>query len=150
LDGYADCAEWEKEKPIQIYYGCVITVGRNSNKQLNIWVKLMEIGAATGCHQMHGRSFFICGYQFPVCARCTGLFVGQILGMLLSVFLVKYSFVSLFMPAMVFPVLLGIDGLGQIKQKWTSTNGRRIISGLLCGFFVIVFLIKVIITVGIY
>jgi uncharacterized membrane protein len=144
-DGYADYVEWEKEKPTRIYYGCVITVAGNSNKQLNIWVKLMKIGAATGCHQMHRRSFFICGYQFPVCARCTGLFVGQISGIILSVFLMKYSLISLFIPAMFFLVLLGIDGLGQLKQKWTSTNTRRIISGLLCSFFVIIFLIKVII-----
>ena len=29
-----------------------------------------------GCHQMATRSFFFKGFQFPLCARCTGILVG--------------------------------------------------------------------------
>ena len=35
---------------------------------------LNEIGQLSGCHRMPERSFFYKGYQFPVCARCTGGF----------------------------------------------------------------------------
>jgi uncharacterized membrane protein len=30
------------------------------------------------CHQIPERSFFIDGHQFPICARCTGIFLGFI------------------------------------------------------------------------
>jgi uncharacterized membrane protein len=32
------------------------------------------------CHQRPDRSFFWDGHQFPVCARCTGLYVSAALG----------------------------------------------------------------------
>ena len=48
--------------------------------KLKIWIKLMKMGAKLGCHQMPERSFFYKGYQFPVCARCTGLMAGYLLG----------------------------------------------------------------------
>lgn len=47
---------------------------------MEIWLKLMKMGARLGCHQRPDRSFFYKGYQFPVCARCTGLFVGYFVG----------------------------------------------------------------------
>ena len=51
--------------------------------KLKIWIKLMNIGSRLGCHQMPERSFFYKGYQFPVCARCTGLIIGYLLGVLI-------------------------------------------------------------------
>src|SRR5260370_15307247 len=38
---------------------------------------------STFCHQLPERSFFIAGHQFAVCARCTGLYAGFTLAMLL-------------------------------------------------------------------
>ena len=43
------------------------------NKKDEKWVSLMEYGHKIGCHQMPERSFFYKEYQFPVCARCTGV-----------------------------------------------------------------------------
>lgn len=40
---------------------------------------LMQIGKSSGCHQMPERSFSYKGKQFPVCARCTGIFIGQLI-----------------------------------------------------------------------
>ena len=37
----------------------------------------MRAGAATGCHQLPERSFFFRQYQFPVCARCCGVLIGE-------------------------------------------------------------------------
>ncbi|HUQ89684.1 MAG TPA: DUF2085 domain-containing protein [Vicinamibacterales bacterium] len=34
------------------------------------------------CHQRPERSFFVNGHQLPVCARCTGLYLGGALGLL--------------------------------------------------------------------
>jgi uncharacterized membrane protein len=33
------------------------------------------------CHQLPERSFFLDGHQLPVCARCTGLYLGAIGGL---------------------------------------------------------------------
>jgi uncharacterized membrane protein len=35
------------------------------------------------CHQIPERSFHISGIQLPVCARCTGLYIGGAVGLLL-------------------------------------------------------------------
>lgn len=34
------------------------------------------------CHQLPDRSFFLDGQQLPVCARCTGLYVSGVAGVL--------------------------------------------------------------------
>lgn len=116
----------------------------NLSKKIDFWVKLMKIGALTGCHQMHGRSFSIYGYQFPVCARCTGLGLGQLLGFIFSFVLLKYDMIIFIPPAILSLMILGIDGLGQFHNKWESTNLRRLITGLSCGFFVLLFFNKII------
>ena len=42
---------------------------------------IYAIGAVI-CHQIPERSFFWQGHQLPVCARCTGLYVSAIAGLL--------------------------------------------------------------------
>jgi uncharacterized membrane protein len=104
----------------------------------------MQLGAKTGCHQLHERSFFIHGYQFPVCARCTGLFIGQIMGLSLFYFFLKFDLTILFLLAFITLLALGIDGLLQLKKICFSNNYRRFITGILCGHFVICLEIKII------
>ena len=81
-----------------------------------------------GCHQMPDRSFFIGEYQFPLCARCTGIVIGHILGLAVSAFH-AVSFMSLLgtLPLM-------IDGTVQKFTSYESTNGRRLFTGILYGF----------------
>ena len=43
----------------------------------------MKLGKSSGCHQRADRSFFWHGYQFPICARCTGVVSGYFWGGLL-------------------------------------------------------------------
>ena len=43
----------------------------------------MEFGKKMGCHQIPERSFFFKGYQFPVCGRCTGVIIGEIVTIIL-------------------------------------------------------------------
>ncbi|WP_160692888.1 DUF2085 domain-containing protein [Clostridium sp. C2-6-12] len=81
------------------------------------------------CHRMPERSFFFRGRQFPICARCTGILIGYIIGILYIIFYNKlgYTFELILM------VPLLIDGIGQYKGYFVSTNIRRLITGILGG-----------------
>jgi uncharacterized membrane protein len=90
---------------------------------------LMVLGAAAGCHQLPERSFFFKGYQFPLCARCTGILIGQMLALPLWL---------LYQPSLRLSVLLIIpmacDGILQYAFSVMSNNGRRVVTGLLAGY----------------
>ena len=43
---------------------------------------LLYIAGSFVCHQLPDRSFHVSGIQLPVCARCTGLYLGAAAGML--------------------------------------------------------------------
>lgn len=80
------------------------------------------------CHQKPERSFFIGEYQFPLCARCTGIALGHVLALLTSPFHSSgYSIAVLMAP-------LAIDGTIQYFTDYESTNFKRVITGVLYGF----------------
>ena len=90
-----------------------------------------------GCHQRPDRSFFICGKQFPVCARCTGVFLGECIG------IICYRLFQL--PSVLlltFCGLMFLDWLMQYLKVRESTNMRRLITGLLCGYAYMTFVLK--------
>lgn len=89
----------------------------------------MNFGRWLGCHQMPERSFFIKGYQLPICARCTGVYIGQIVALILLFFLRIPWYISV-----ILIVPMGIDWSLQYFVKIISNNVRRLITGLLCGF----------------
>lgn len=100
----------------------------NDKLKNDIWLFLMKFFSDC-CHQIPRRSFFIKGYQFPVCARCTGLYLGYIIG----------SFKNMFSPKMgiIFILIMAIDGISQLLKFTTSNNLRRFITGLLSGISII-------------
>ncbi|WP_081098782.1 DUF2085 domain-containing protein [Clostridium beijerinckii] len=81
------------------------------------------------CHQLPERSFFFRGHQFPLCARCTGILLGYLLG-LTYVILSKNIHIIIELLLML-PLL--IDGFGQYLMYFKSTNTRRLITGILAG-----------------
>lgn len=87
------------------------------------------IGNYSGCHQMPERSFFYKGKQFPVCARCTGVIIGQSIALLIGIF----KDIS-FKESLLCLAVMGSDwGLQESLIK-ESTNFRRLITGFLGGF----------------
>ena len=92
------------------------------------WIRLMELGHVLGCHQMPSRSFFLRGYQFPVCARCTGVIVGELLALVLLAGRVRIGTKMM----MLLLAVMGGDWLIQEVGILESTNPRRFITGL-CG-----------------
>ena len=99
-------------------------------KNEKIWVALMQgFDKYWGCHQMPERSFFICQFQFPICARCTGILIGEILGIILIIFkCIPKIFICIIS---LFPLI--VDGSIQYFKSIESNNTRRFITGLLFG-----------------
>ena len=118
---------------------CLLHWGRNWRKgngvptfmNRRIYTFLMTVGSAAGCHQLPERSFFFHGHQFPVCARCTGVILGQIAGGIGILFLsLTYDTIAFLCFLMFF------DWWLQRVHLLQSTNLRRLITGILCGFAV--------------
>ena len=96
---------------------------------MKFWIKLMQFGKRLGCHQIAERSFFFKGYQFPVCARCTGVILGEIVSIFcLFFFKIDWWILLLLLAPM------AIDWGLQFFNILKSDNIRRIITGLLGGF----------------
>lgn len=114
--------------------------GVRFEKQIRFMYKWLPIFC--GCHQRPERSFFVKGYQMPVCARCEGELTG-ILAALIAVWFLRPPY--WLMAVMMVP--MAADGLIQGLTKYESTNLRRLITGILFGFgitmIVIMFLISV-------
>ncbi|MEB2279728.1 DUF2085 domain-containing protein [Lysinibacillus xylanilyticus] len=84
------------------------------------------------CHRLPSRSFFYRGVQFPICARCTGICIGYIIGIILALFKI-----SPFFYALILTIPMIIDGTGQLFNKWLSTNNRRLVTGILGGIGIV-------------
>ena len=97
------------------------------------------------CHQMPERSFFINGHSLPLCARCTGMYLGLVTG---TIFLMirgrtraaRLPPKPLIMTLIGFIVIMGIDGVNSTisvipgaPQLYHTTNLIRIITGTLYG-----------------
>lgn len=93
------------------------------------WLFWMEFCAKyAGCHQLPERSFFIKGYQFPICARCTGILIGYIVALIVNPFIVM----PLWIPALMVP--MAIDGTVQLLTRYESNQFLRVTTGLLFGY----------------
>ena len=117
----------------------------NVNRQTETWIKMMEIGNRYGCHQRADRSFYVHGYQFPVCARCTGIIVGRLIGIFIPVTVKQSVF-----PYCVMLIPLLCDGIIQMIGIKESNNPRRLITGVLFGISelcIIKFIVKSILEV---
>lgn len=99
---------------------------------------LWQIGYAI-CHQLPERSFFIAGYQLPVCARDTGTMLG--FGTVLLFFLVGKRWrrsnlpdLAVLIVALAGFALFALDAGSSYLGLRESTNQLRLLSGLLMGF----------------
>ena len=78
---------------------------------------------------MPSRSYFVFGYQFPLCARCMGILFGEIL---VCVFVSFDRFLDvLYAFGLILPT--AIDGILQLKGFYESNNIRRLVTGVMAG-----------------
>ena len=111
------------------HIGCVQTVEINLQNKDKKWLKWMEFGRRLGCHQMSERSFFIKGYQFPICARCTGVIISSFVAVVVFWWYKMSMIVSFALCAIMF-----MDWFIQRIEIKSSTNIRRFITGLMGGY----------------
>jgi len=102
------------------------------------------------CHRIPERSFFLGDRPFPLCARCTGTFLGVLLG-LTAMLLLRRKFVSRLPPPSVLAALVlfigfwGFDGLNSYMTFFPNAphlyeprNWLRMTTGLLNGLALII------------
>lgn len=79
------------------------------------------------------KKFFINGYQFPVCARCTGFYIMFLIYFIYTYFFyVNYNhFLILFSILLLIPAV--VDGTSQLKGLRESNNYLRFFTGLIGG-----------------
>ena len=83
-----------------------------------------------GCHQRPDRGFFFPGRPHPLCARCTGIFAGYVIGgILFALGAIPPLWVCAI--ALLFPLF---DWGRQYYFGRESTNVRRLITGIIGGW----------------
>lgn len=96
---------------------------------MRLYELAMRWGRATGCHQLKERSYSFRGYQFPVCVRCTGVYIGGIAAV------VFYHLITWHIWILISGVVaMLIDWSLQYFELCQSTNLRRIITGIWFGY----------------
>ncbi len=116
--------------------------------------KADKVGFAI-CHQIPERSFFLGGRQLPLCARCTGTFLGAVLG-LVVILLLRRSRAHRLPPPAVLALLVafigvwGFDGLNSYltffpnaPHLYEPRNWLRMSTGMLNGMALISFVYPV-------
>jgi uncharacterized membrane protein len=86
------------------------------------------------CHRLPDRTFNIKGWYFPVCSRCTGIYLGILLCYgLIHILNVEYNFWTVLVAFLsILPTF--IDGSTQFIGFRDSNNKLRFSSGFIAGF----------------
>jgi uncharacterized membrane protein len=106
--------------------------------------KTHAIGYAV-CHQIPARSFHLAGQPLPLCARCTGIYLGALLGIVGMTLMRRYHSVELppaaiLITLLAFTGLMGIDGVNSylsffpgLPYLYEPQNWLRLTTGALHG-----------------
>lgn len=118
------------------------------DKKDKIWIDFMEYGHRIGCHQIPERSFFYKKYQFPICARCTGVIFGELITIILLLVGIKINLLI----SVILLLIMGFDWFIQFIKLLASNNGRRLLTGISGGigltyiyYYIIIYVIELII-----
>lgn len=97
--------------------------------------KFEEIGSMSGCHQIPERCLVFRGYRFPICSRCTGVIVGEILFIILTFCNIHINLLFAFFLLLI----MFLDWAIQYVHILESNNIRRLITGILGGYGLLTF-----------
>ncbi|HEU4870622.1 MAG TPA: DUF2085 domain-containing protein [Pyrinomonadaceae bacterium] len=100
-----------------------------------VWAEVIYHGFGVFCHQRPDRSYFIDGHKLAVCSRCTGLYVGFAVTLLLYPLI--RSLRNNIAPPRSYLILaaipLGIDFSLTFFGIWENTHTSRLLTGALLG-----------------
>ncbi len=115
--------------------------------------KLDAIGYAV-CHRIAQRSFFLGDRQISLCARCSGMFLGMLVGLLYQLPYgkrAKLPPLKILIPFGLFFVAFGVDGVNsylhffpQAPSLYEPSNSLRLATGSGMGLLVAVVLLPVV------
>lgn len=98
----------------------------------------------TVCHQIPERSFLASNYALAVCARCTGIYVGLLIGVVCYP-LIKRTLVGAFAPARKWIIVaaapISVDWFLGVTGIWANTHTSRFLTGALFGFVAAMYLV---------
>jgi len=85
------------------------------------------------CHGLPQRCFYLWGVPMPICARCTAIYGGSLIALLLFPLLPRVSEYAARWTMYVLATPMAIDGLTQLTTLRESTNLLRLVTGFLAG-----------------
>lgn len=103
----------------------------NQGMQLNKYIQL--ISKIPICHRLPDRTFNIKGHYFPVCARCTGFYIGAFSYFIYVYFYYVQYTSSLIILAILMLLPAFLDGFTQLLNFRISNNTLRLFTGLIGG-----------------
>jgi len=98
---------------------------------------------SNSCHQVDSRSHHIAGYKFGVCSRCTSIYFGFLLGIIIYPFLRKLSNIDLpslfylFIPVGLMLLDVGLDIADVQKNSFITREITGAVIGVILPFFII-------------
>ena len=110
-----------------------------------LWNKLLAVGSAV-CHQDPAHSFYVFGQQMPLCARCTGMYLGALLSLAFHFRQGKLGGIpprKVLIPLGLLFLLFALDGLNSLAASlglgWNlygTTNLTRLVTGTGAGLVI--------------
>jgi uncharacterized membrane protein len=106
---------------------------------LGVYKEFLHLLGFGLCHQMPERSFSFGGVQLPVCARCSGIYIGIIITLIMLFTLYRGAQrsglpgIAFYFGAALATVSIGIDGIGSYMGLYHTNNFMRVLTGIMFG-----------------
>lgn len=105
---------------------CSLAIAQGASMQWRVLFRLM-------CHGRVERCLELFGAPMPICARCTGIYVGLLAGLFAFPFMRWLRERTMRAVAFIAIVPLGVDGVTQLLGFRESVNPLRIATGVIAG-----------------
>jgi uncharacterized membrane protein len=117
------------------FVGLIVTAPLLRARGLPFAAEVIYQGFHAACHQMPERSFHLWGFPLAVCARCFGLYVGVLGGMLFYPLARRLTWTGVPTRAWLLAAALptSVDFLLGVFGVWENTHWSRFLTALLLG-----------------